>query len=220
MEESPRTPGHDRCPLRINKICLVNCNKTRIVFEDRVFEVTRRRNRIKIAIDDDNYVIVGLKDQQVPYKANILGGFVPVEEERRGEIDYSRYFSVHWGDDFSVPDLYFAVKPQEIAREYDRGQYIELGLEEVSIYRVFYRDGVEASFERKDAASFEFSFSTGFYGSFEERPDGSYTLTFKGDRLRPDEDDLGSQSKFIVSRSKLTGKLLLYLRDGATVFLY
>jgi hypothetical protein len=211
---------HDRCPLRINSISLVNCNRTRISFEDETFEVTRRRNRVKIAIDDDNYVIIGLKDQQVPYKANILGGFVPAEEERRGEIDYSRYFSVHWSDDFSVPDLLFAAKPQEIAREYDRGQFIELGLEDLSTYRVFYRDGVEASFERRTESAFEFSFSTGFYGSFEEHPDGSYTLTFKGDRLKPGEDDLSSQSKFIVSRSKLTGKLLLYLWDGATVRLY
>jgi hypothetical protein len=211
---------HDRCPLKIQSIRLVTCNRTRVAFEDKVFTVTRRRNRVKLALDDDNYVIIGLKDQQVPYKANILGGFVPTEEERRGEIDYSRYLSIHWSDDQSVPDLYFAIKPQEIAREYDKGHYIELGIENVSIYRVSYRDGVEASFERQSETRFAFSFSTGFYGSFEEQPDGAYTLTFKGDRLQPGEDDLNSQSKFVVSRSKLTGKLLLYLQDDATVHLY
>jgi hypothetical protein len=211
---------HDRCPLKIHSIRLVTCNRTRVTFEDTVFDITRRRNRVKIALDDDNYVIIGLKDQQVPYKANILGGFVPAEEERRGKIDYSSHMSIHWGDDQSVPDLYFAVKPQEIAREYDKGHYIELGIEDVSIYRVFYRDGVEASFERQSENRFEFTFSTGFYGSFEEQPDGAHTLTFKGDRLQPGEDDYKSQSKFIVSRSKLTGKLLLILQDDATVHLY
>jgi hypothetical protein len=211
---------HDRCPLKMHSIRLVNCNKTVVSFEDCRFEVTRRRNRVKVAIDDENYVIIGLKDQQVPYKANILGSFVPTEEERRGEIDYSRYLSVHWTDDQSIPDLHFAVRPQQIAREYDKQQFIELGLEDVSIYRVHYRDDVEAIFERQSETMFKFSFSTGFYGTFEEQEDGAYTLTFKGDRLQDESSDYESQSKFVVSRSKRTGKLLLYLQDAATVHLY
>jgi len=44
-------------------------------------------------------------------------------------------------------------------------------------------------------------------------------LKFKGDKLKPGEDDLKSQSKFIVSRSKYTGKLLLFLQENATVIL-
>jgi hypothetical protein len=201
----------------MNGIRLINCKRTWITFDNVIYEITRRRHRVKIAIDDNNWVIIGLKDQQVPYKANILGSIVPVEQERRGEIDYTRHLSLHWGDDQAVPDLYFTVEPQEIAREYDRGQYIELGIEDVSLYRVFYRDGVEASFKRQSSTRFEFSFSTGFRGSCEEHEDGSYTITFKGDRLQPGEDDLKSQSKFMVSRSKVTGKLLLFLQDDAVV---
>jgi hypothetical protein len=201
----------------MNSIKLINCKRTWITFDDVIYEVTRRRQRIRIAVDDANWVIIGLKDQQVPYKANILGSIVPVEQERRGEIDYTRHLSLHWGDDQAIPELHFTLQPQEVAREYDRGQFIELGVEDVALYRVFYRDGVEASFKRRSDTRFEFSFSTGFRGSCEELDDGSYTITFKGDRLQPGEDDLKSQSKFIVSRSKLTGKLLLILQDDAVV---
>jgi len=204
----------------MKSIPLVNCRATRLVFSGQTFDITRSRNRIKLSIDPDNYVVIGLKDRQVPYKATILGSFILSQEERKGLIDYSKYMSIHWEDDHSIPELFFIETPREIIRTYDKGKYIELGVEDVSLYQVTYGDGVKADFERQDERSFKFSFSTGFYGSFTEQADGSYTLTFKGDRLEPGEDDYSSQSKFIVSRSKLTGKLLLILQDDATVCLY
>jgi hypothetical protein len=42
-------------------------------------------------------------------------------------------------------------------------------------------------------------------------------LRFRGDRLKPSEDALHSQSKSIVSRSEYSGNLLLILQDAATV---
>ena len=96
---------------------------------------------------------------------------------------------------------------------------IELGLEDISEYHVVYRDGVEASFRRRDVGGFDFSFSTGFNGSFWKEPDDSYTLKFKGELLEPTEEAARSRSKFIVSRSKYSGYLLLILEEDATVSL-
>ena len=76
---------------------------------------------------------------------------------------------------------------------------------------------IHAVFNRRKDTGFDFSFSTGFYGSFWNDEDGSYTLKFKGDRLAKGEDDLHSQSKFIVSRSKYSGMLQLILTENATV---
>lgn len=49
--------------------------------------------------------------------------------------------------------------------------------------------------------------------------DDSYTIKFKGDRLDPSEEAYHSQSKFVVSRSKYSGNLLLVLQDDARVHL-
>jgi hypothetical protein len=107
----------------------------------------------------------------------------------------------------------------KVERRYEKGQAIELGLEDVSEYRVVYRDGVEASFRHRDEGGFDFSFSTGFQGSFWKEPDESVTLKFKGDLLEPTAEAERSRSKFIVSRSKYSGNLILILEDAATVSL-
>lgn len=202
----------------ISKILLVNCDSTLIVYEDKIFEVTYRDNRIRISLDHDNYVVVQLKNQQVSYKSTILGGYA-LSEKMSGEVGYSKYFSIDWEEELFTPEVYFERPPERITRNYGRGQWIELGIEDISTYHVTYRDGVEADFNRSKDKGFAFSFSTGFYGSFREEPDGSYILTFKGDRLKPGEDDYRSQSKFIFSRSKYTGKPLLILQDEAIVAL-
>ncbi len=205
-------------PLAIKMIHLVNNGVTSASFEDARFEITYRDTFVKIESDPENHAILRLKDQKVSYKATLLGGFT-LAEEKKGNIDYSKYLSIEWEDDFSLPRLHFERQPMEITRRHKEGQWIELGSENVAQYRVVYRDGVEASFDRKEDGCFVFSFSTGFYGAFQEEPDGSYTLTFKGDRLKPGEDNFRSQSKFIVSRSKYTGKLLLVFQDEAVVYL-
>ena len=126
---------------------------------------------------------------------------------------------VDWEDAMSHPQLTFHVTPREVVRRYVRGQSIELGLIESDTYRVVYQDGVEAEFRRTGEAAFSFEFSTGFRGSFWKDPDGSYTISFRGDRLDDQDEDQKSQSKFIISRCKYSGNLLLILQDDATVYL-
>ena len=131
---------------------------------------------------------------------------------------HEKYFSVHW-DEVSLPELKLTAEPTRVERWYEKGQSIEFGLEDVSEYKVVYRDGVKADFRRREAGGFDFSFSTGFEGSFWKDPDGSYTLKFKGELLEPTEEAERSRSKFIVSRSKYSGNLILILEDDATVTL-
>jgi len=205
-----------RPPLKkINVIANVN---TTITFPDEDFEVIRKKNKICIIKDKDNCVDVSLVNQQVSYKATILGGYA-LSEEKKGHTRYNRYFYLDWEDDLSIPQINFRTDPVEVAREYVKGQWIELGIEDVNRYDVKYHDEVDAEFIRNEDNGFSFNFSTGFYGSFWSEDDGSYMLKFKGDKLKPGEDDLKSQSKFIVSRSKYTGKLLLFLQENATVIL-
>lgn len=206
-------------PSQINKINLVSHCTTSVTFPDSVYEISSNGNTFKVAKDSENFVELSLVNQHIASKAAIMGGYA-ISEEKTGRIDYMRHFSVDWDDEMSIPQLYFTESPREITRRYKKGQKIELGIESVSHYHVVYADGVEAHFKRKDGkGGFSFEFSTGFYGTFQEHFDGSYTLTFKGDRLEPGEDDYSSQSKFIVTRSKYTGKLLLILQEDAVVFL-
>lgn len=215
--KDPETPGEGSTGAsRIRSIRLVKCDSMNVEFGDSSFEVSFRNQIIKIKKDPLNFSLVRLKSQQVPYKATILGGFT-ISEDETGNTGYRDYFHIDWEDDMSLPDLSLRRTPHAITRIYHKGQWIELGSEEVSRYHVIYRDGVEADFDRKNNNKFNFSFSTGFYGQFEELEDGSYTMTFRGDRLMPGEDDYHSHSKFIVSRSKHTGKLLLFLQDNAIV---
>jgi len=209
----------DSCStIEISKILLVDCNMLTIAFGAIEFEITYGSNTIKISRDSENYVSISLVNQQVSYKATILGGFA-LNEERTGELDYLRYFFIEWDDDMSIPLLHFRMAPTSISRIYSKHQKIEIGIEDIRRYHVVYRDGVEAEFERGDKGGFCFAFSTGFYGTFSREPDGAYTMTFKGDKLKAGEDGYDSQSKFIVTRSKYTGNLLLILEDDATVSL-
>jgi hypothetical protein len=200
----------------ITHILLVRCESTVLMFESRSFAVTFRNGVIHIASDEGHSAELRQMSQQVAYKSQILGGMVLCESQE-GDIRYAPYFRVDWDEDEPLPSIHFKRMPREIIRRYDEGQAIELGLESVSQHRVTYRDGVEAIFERRDDGGFRFSFTTGFYGSFWTEADGSCVIKFRGDRLRSTEEPYDSQSKFIVSRSKYTGNLLLILKDSASV---
>ncbi len=211
--ESSAAPG---APSAVEKITLVCCQTTTLEFADTTLTIEMSDENMRISKGGADAINIVLKDQKVPYKLNILGSVV-LEEQKLGDMDYADYFSVNWEDEFSAPVIVFKKPPLRIARVYTKGQRIELGIENVAGYRVEYSDGVVANFDRKSNGGFEFSFSTGFYGNFAPGDDGSYTLTFKGDKLRPDEEEYRSQSKFIVSRSKYTGNMLLILEEDAIV---
>jgi len=201
----------------LNSVLLVECLSTTLDFGDASFDVTRAGGEVTLARDARNKVVIRQKSGLYGSESSIEGGVV-LAEEKTGNVDYERYLSVHW-DEMSLPELKLSSAPVKVERRYDKGQSIELGLEDVSEYRVVYRDGVEASFQRRDAGGFDFSFSTGFQGSFWKEPDDSYVLKFKGGLLEPTEEAERSRSKFIVSRSKYSGFLLLLLEDAATVSL-
>lgn len=199
------------------QIRLVSCAGTRLEFGDTTFELTGQPDGcIKVALDDLNYALVRRQPHHVPYEAEIFDGVI-VDETRHGTIDFGRYFLLDWDDDAWLPQVTFKLAPDRVERRYARGQTIELGLELVARYRVAYDDGVEATFRRVGQDRFEFGFSTGFFGWFWKDPDGSYTLKFHGDRLSSIEDARRSQSKFIVSRCKYSGNLLLILQEDARV---
>jgi hypothetical protein len=202
----------------LKKVKLVNCRRTTITMSDRTYVVSCHDNMIRVLENDNSYAMIRLKSQQVAYKATILGSVV-LEEKKRGDIDFHRHFVINWENEVSFPELEFKETPRALSRRYQAGQSIELGLEDLPEYQVLYDDGVEAVFTREDSRDFSFSFSTGFYGTFHKEPDDSFTLKFKGDRLKAEEEGYASQSKFIVSRSKYTGNLLLVLQEGATVSL-
>ncbi len=197
---------------------LLNCFATRIGFEDAEYEIIYCSSAIKIALNEENYAVVTLKNQQVPYKATILGGFA-LQIQKAGHIEYPHHFNIVWLDEWSTPELIFYKNPVKILREYEKLQKIELGIEDFSQYNVVYADGVTADFTRTAPGAYEFSFSTGFHGSFVKETDGTHTVRFKGMPIEKDEDKYNSESKFIISRSKYTNNLLLILQDKATVTL-
>jgi hypothetical protein len=201
----------------LSSVLLVECLSTKLDFGDAALEVTRAGDEVTIARDPANKVVIRQKSGLYGSESSIEGGVV-LDEEKTGNAGYEEYFSVHW-DEVSLPELKLSSPPSRVERRYEKGQSIELGLEDVSEYHVVYRDGVEASFRRREAGGFDFSFSTGFKGSFWKEPDDSYTLKFKGELLEPTEEAERSRSKFIVSRSKYSGYLLLILEDDATVSL-
>lgn len=215
MEQRSAGAG-ETAPFDVKMIKLVSCKRTTITMSDRTYEVRCNDNMIRVSENDNSYSTIRLKSQQVAYKATILGSVV-LDEKHRGDIDFHRHFVINWDDEFSYPELEFKEIPRALSRRYAAGQSIELGLEKVPRYQVVYDDGVEAVFTREGSRDFSFSFSTGFYGSFHKEPDDSFTLKFKGDRLKGDEEGYTSQSKFIISRSKYTGNLLLVFQEGATV---
>lgn len=200
------------------KLLLQHCSEMHISYPDRSFSVNFCEEKIRISHDDDNYVDVSLKNQQVSYKATILGGFA-LSEEFCGDIEYGDYFFIDWADENSIPQLIFYKHPIEIKRQLKKGQKIELGIERLKRYRVDYSDGVTARFSRIKDHSWDFSFSTQFHGSIRKDKDGSFSIKFKGIRRDADEDGYNEESKFIISRSKYSNNLLLILQDDATVYL-
>lgn len=203
-------------PHDLRSIRLVPNVGTTVAFGDAAFEIITTPDSVTIRTGADNWVTIAPKNQRTTSEASIAGGLA-LTEERRGRVDYVRYFVLSWQEEDSPPEVCFQEPPSQVLRSYLQGQSIELGLEEVASYRVRYQDGVEALFERTEPEGFKFSFSTGLYGSFWKDPDGSYTLKFKGDQLAAGEEAERSQSKFIVSRSRYSGNLLLILQDDAMV---
>ncbi len=202
----------------IKKMLLFPSFSARIKFSDIAFNVVLRDNVLTISIDDHRYVDITLKNQQVAYKANILGGF-SLSEKTVGDINYQNYFRIDWDDELLTPDIIFSIEPLEIKREYKKGQKLELDIEAVGSYHVVYKDGVTADFIHTGEHAYDFSFSTGFHGNFWQDSDGTHSIRFKGIRLDADEDGYSSESKFIFSRSKYTDHLILIMQDDATVYL-
>lgn len=201
----------------LSSVLLVECLTTIVDFDDTSFEVTASVGTVTVARDALNKVVIRQKSGLYGSESSIEGGVV-FTEDKTGDAGYEEYFSLHW-DEVSLPELKLTVAPAKVERRYEKGQSIELGLEDVSEYSVVYRDGVEASFRRRDGGGFDFSFSTGFQGSFWKDPDESYTLKFKGELLEPTEEAERSRSKFVVSRSKYSGNMMLILEDAANVSL-
>jgi hypothetical protein len=200
----------------LRSMCVVKCLGTTLEYDDCGFEISHADHRVTVVRSgSDDRVIIRQTSGEFPSESSIEGGLV-LDEEQRGELDYSPYFRLDW-DEGSLPELHFVRMPARVLRHYASGDSIELGLDRVNEYSVAYADGVEATFNRREAGGFRFQFSTGFYGSFWKEPDESYTLRFKGDRLKDTEEAYRSQSKFVVSRSKYTGNLLLILQDDADV---
>ncbi len=202
----------------MNNIRLLNGCPTYVEFKGIKLEILYRNSIIKIFKNENNYSNISLKDQHVSYKARILGSY-SLSEDKTGNLDYKKYFMIYWGDDQLIPELSFNKIPLKIWREYKKGHNIELGVEEISCYRIIYNDKVSADFIRKDAASYDFSFSTNFNGTIWKDPDGSHLIKFKGIRLDADKDGYNEESKFLISRSKYTDNLILILQDDASVYL-
>ncbi len=203
----------------IQRILLPLCQATEIDFGLKRFRMQFCGERLRIERDAENYTLINLKDQRVAYKVQLLGSIV-LEEEVTGTVDWQSFFHIEWEDEAAAPEIVFDKPPTRIVRSYDKGQSIELGVEPATQYEVSYDDGVGALFARRaDDRGFDFSFSTGFEGSFWKEDDGSWIIKFKGDRLSWEDDGKDAQSKFLVSRSKFTDNLMLYFWRAAKVTL-
>jgi len=196
---------------------LVDCLTTHVKFGDERFSIMCCKSKTRIERDSENFAIITLINQEVPYKATILGGYA-LSEEITGEVNYKKWFHITWEDEDSMPSLVFHQAPSEIKREYEKGQKIELGIEDVRHYHVIYQDEITADFIRKTPGEYDFFFSTGFSGSIRKDTDGTHSIQFKGIPVDP-EDDHRSESKFILTRSRYSDNLLLVLQDKATVLI-
>jgi hypothetical protein len=203
----------------ISNLPLLNCFPTTIYFGSKTFEVSYCLNAINITLDKKNNAVLTLKNQQVPYKATILGGYT-LSVKKTGKFEYHQYFDITWPDEHTTPAIVFFKKPTKVIRKYEKGEKIELGIEEeVYRYHVEYQDGVTADFTRNAPGIYDFKFSTGFSGTFKKEADGTHTIRFKGLPQEKDEDNYRSESKFIITRSRYTNNLVLILQDKAIVSL-
>ncbi len=189
---------------------------TCIHYQEKKFNLYFQNNEVVIKESEEDYAIVSLKSQHVAYKATLLGGFV-MDEKKVGKPSYQSFFTIFWDDELAMPELFFSISPKKITRNYSKGQYIELDVERVPRYNIKYEDNVEACIERSSNRGYEFQFNTGFYGEFWREKGGSYHIVFQGDKLKPGEEVQNSQSKFIVSRSKYTDNIILYVQEDAVV---
>jgi hypothetical protein len=197
---------------------LLDCFPTTFQFEEQSYDIVYCDPEVRIAIDESNYAIITLKDQRVPYESAIMNGS-SISVQKTGDIDYHQHLDVTWTDEKERPEVIFLKEPVKIIRKYQEGQRIELGIEDISRYHMEYQDGVTCDFDRVAPWTYNFSFSTGFYGSFKKEEDGSHTIRFKGLPMEPDDAGYVSESKFIITRSKYTNNLLLVLQDKAEVTL-
>lgn len=218
MDEHAYTREHHTRGEIFPNLPLLNCFPTVVEFGDTVFETMYCRDEIKVSLDEENVAVITLKNQRVPIEDAIADDFA-LSIKKSGNIDYQSYFDIKWPDELSVPELVFYREPSQIHRHYEKGQWIELGIEPVSGYDVAYQDGVGARFFQSVPGFWEFHFSTGFHGSFKKEEDDSYVIRFKGSRLEHGEEEINSQSKFIITRSKYTNHLLLILQENAEVTL-
>ncbi|OQX96734.1 hypothetical protein B6I21_00140 [candidate division KSB1 bacterium 4572_119] len=202
----------------MKSLLLLTCSKVCLQFSDVEIFVQYCGEKIKISKDENNYTTISLKNQRVPYKMTMLGGFT-FSEEKKGQLNFRKYFTIDWHDDLAIPELIFCLQPDKIRRDYSKGQKIELGIENIRNYHVKYEDEITADFTLSGETGYNFSFSTGFSGSINKDADGTHSIKFKGVRADADEDGYRSESKFIISRSKYTDNLLLILQDNASVFL-
>ncbi len=202
----------------LQQIHLVPCEATILSFADVSFELRSQGQGIRIAGDGADFAEVHPENHSVPSESSVADGIISAGS-RHGAIPYERYFLVDWEDHVAHPQVTFTVPPARVIRRFAEHGALELGLEDVTRYRVTYDDGVEAVIDRVGPASYRIVFSTGLTGAFWKDADGSYTMRFRGDRLGPSEEASRSQSKFIVSRCKYSGNLLLLLQEPASVAL-
>jgi hypothetical protein len=202
----------------MKKLLLLPCFSSRINFSSVEFDVVQCDESLTIALDEANYVVITLKNQQVAYKSKIMGGF-SFSEQVVGKCNYKSYFRIEWPDDQTVPELVFLKPPIAIQRKYHKGMNIEFGIEDVLKYRIIYQDKVTAEFRRINDQTYKYNYSTGFEGKLSIESDGSHIIRFKGVTALKGNDGHISESKFILSRSKYTDNLILILQDDATVYL-
>ncbi len=117
-ENSRGTTGH-----ALPKLPLLDCFVTLVHFKGAVFEIIYCKSAIKIALDEDNYAVLTLKNQQVYEEGDIHGSFA-ISEKKAGTIKYKDYFDIQWLDELSIPEMAFFQQPLKIVREYDKGQHI------------------------------------------------------------------------------------------------
>ena len=103
------------------RLLLLHCADVDLHYSQVNYRVRYCDSGVRISLDDDNYQIITLKNQQVSYKATILGGYSQ-EVEVVGSIEFKELFIVNWEDEKQVPELIFLQPPNEIRRKVPKGK--------------------------------------------------------------------------------------------------
>lgn len=201
----------------MQQIRLVPCLSTLLHFADTSFELTPEGDGVRIA-GKGAAAVLRPESQAIPSEADVSESIILIGVGPGGS-PFESYFMLDWEDHLAPPQVTFTSAPRQVVRRFGAGGALELGLEDVARYRVVYADGVEATIERAGPADYRIAFSTGLAGRFWRDPDGSYTIHFRGDVLPASEEPSRAQSKFIVSRCKFSGNLLLLFQEEAAVHL-